>query len=45
MSLGERMKFAFFNYHQLRQRHKTLPKLRYLLSNYRFAAIDDVVGK
>jgi polysaccharide deacetylase family protein (PEP-CTERM system associated) len=45
MSLRDRMKFAFFNYHQVRQRKHTRRKLRYLLANYLFGAIDQVVGE
>ncbi|MCK6455884.1 MAG: polysaccharide deacetylase family protein [Phycisphaerae bacterium] len=42
-SWRQRLKFRFFNFHQLRRRAETLPKLRALLSEFRFGPIDDVL--
>ena len=42
-TLKQRMHFRFFNYHQLRKRGATLPKLRAILKSYRFAPIDRVL--
>lgn len=44
MSLAERFKFAFFNYHQLRCRQTVAGKLRLLLRKYRFGTIEQVVS-
>ncbi len=40
----QRLKFRFFNYHQLRRRKATTPKLRALLSEYAFGPIDRVLA-
>ncbi|MGQ9651628.1 MAG: DUF3473 domain-containing protein [Phycisphaerae bacterium] len=44
MSLTERCRFAFFNYHQLRCRRTVAGKLRVLLRKYRFGTIEQVVS-
>lgn len=44
MSLRQRLKFAFFNRHQLRRREHTTSKLRHLFSRYRFSSIEQVVS-
>jgi len=36
-------KFHFFNYHQLRKRDQTIPKLRHLLSKYTWGTIEQAI--
>lgn len=43
LSFKERCQFRFFNFHQCVGRRKTIPKLRYLLTHYRFGTIADAV--
>ncbi len=44
-SFSQRMKFRFFNYHQVRRRATTMPKLRALLGSNRFGPIDQVLDE
>jgi len=43
LTFKERCKFAFFNFHQKRRRAATIPKLRRLLSRYRFGTVRDAI--
>ena len=45
LSLKRRCHFAFFNFQQVRLRRTVIPKLRPLLSRYRFGTIDQAVAE
>ena len=45
LSPMQRLKFAFFNHHQLRNRGQTERKLRHLFGNYRWCTIEDLVAR
>ena len=44
LSFRKRCHFHFFNFHQMRRRARTIPKLRYLLGKYRFGTIEQAVA-
>lgn len=43
LSFKHRCKFHFFNYHQLRKRDQTIPKLRHLLRKYEWDTVEQAI--
>lgn len=45
MRFWQRCQFAFFNFHQTRLRTRTIPKLRHLLTRYRWGTVEQAIDE